>query len=340
MLIVGDDNETRRFPIVNITVIAICTLITIWTYVSLNAETVIKMHGCVPARFFSHQNMSEYLTLISSMFLHAGFIHLVGNMWYLYIFGDNIEDHFGHFNYAAFYVTCGIVSGLAQMGSEPGSLLPSVGASGAIAGVLGAYLVLYPHARVKTWWGDDSLFFAFRSYMVPSWIVIGGWFALQYICMNAKIPGIGWHAHIFGFLTGIVIVGVYRICGEKCSDNDSASHMGNFAHYPSSSSTSSSNQTHGAAVSIAKPVTVILLSGALVFGGTFYLMERASGKTAAISKATATTAEHPASKASTTTIQTPPLSSAKSKKRPAHGVVPTRRAMHGIAPTRQKTSHR
>ncbi len=299
MLIVGDDNETRSFPIVNISVIAICTLITVWTFGSgVDAENILKVNGCVPARFFSHQNMTEYLTIISSTFLHGGYIHLIGNMWYLYIFGDNIEDHFGHFNYACFYMTCGIVAGLAQMGSEPTSMIPCVGASGAIAGVLGAYLVLYPHARVKTWWGDDSLLFAFRSFMIPAWVAIGGWFALQYICMNAKIPGIGWHAHIFGFLTGIAIVAIYRMFGEKCADNDSLSHQG-YAHVMRGSAHLQE------AASWTKVAVILLLTGTLTICGVYYLNQRGIGQSPAVAAQPAkivvpATAAHTSKKTRTT----------------------------------------
>jgi membrane associated rhomboid family serine protease len=281
MLIVGDDNETRSFPIVNVSVIAACTLIAVWTFGSgVDAESVIKSYGSVPARFFTHQNMTEYFTIISSTFLHGGYLHLIGNMWYLYIFGDNIEDHFGHFNYACFYMTCGIVAGLAQMGAEPTSWIPSIGASGAIAGVLGAYLVLYPHARVKTWWGDDSLIFAFRSYMIPAWIIIGGWFVLQYICMNAKVPGIGWQAHIFGFLTGIAIVAIYRMCGEKCADNDSHVHQG-YAH----AFAGSTHQQNGSAMT--KGVVVLLLTGALTTCSAYYLNHRAESHSPAVASKSA-----------------------------------------------------
>lgn len=303
MLIVGDDNETRSFPIVNVSVIAACSLIAIWTFCGgVDAEGVIKNYGTVPARFFTHQNMTEYFTIISSTFIHGGFLHLIGNMWYLYIFGDNIEDHFGHFNYFCFYMTCGIVAGLAQMGAEPTSWIPCVGASGAIAGVLGAYLVLYPHAKVKTWWGDDSLIFAFRSYMVPAWFIIGGWFVLQYICMNAKIPGIGWHAHIFGFLTGIAIVAIYRMCGEKCADNNSHAHQG-YVHLMRGAA-----QQQNGSVAMTKGVVVVLLAAALTTCGAYYLNHRDDTQSPAIasqsSKAAAPAASAQASKKTRTIPKT------------------------------------
>lgn len=291
MLIVGDDNETRSFPIVNMAVIAACTFIALWTFGSgVDAESVIKTNGCVPARFFSHQNMTEYLTIISSTFLHGGYLHLIGNMWYLHIFGDNIEDHFGHFNYACFYITCGIVAGLAQMAADPTSWLPCIGASGAIAGVLGAYLVLYPHARVKTWWGDDSIFFAFRSYMIPAWVAIGGWFVLQYFCMSIKIPGIGWHAHIFGFLTGIAIVAIYRLCGEKCADNDSHAHQGyghvlrGSGHLPESAS-------------MTKVAVILVLTGALTTCGAYYMNQQSAAQTPAVASQPAKVGTHAATQA-------------------------------------------
>jgi membrane associated rhomboid family serine protease len=315
MLILGDDNETRSFPIVNISVIAACTLIAIWTFNSgVDAESIVKNYGTVPARFFSHQNLTEYFTIISSTFLHGGYIHLIGNMWYLYIFGDNIEDHFGHFNYFCFYMTCGIVSGLAQMGAEPTSWIPCVGASGAIAGVLGAYLALYPHARVKIWWGDDSLIFAFRTYMVPAWILIGGWFFLQYMCMNAKIPGIGWHAHIFGFLTGIAIVAIYRICGEKCADNDSHAHQG-YAHVMGGT-----GQLQNGSVVMNKVVVVLLLTGALTTCGAYYITHRDTSQTPAVASQPAKAA------ASAATAQTSKKSRTIQKTK--HGKTSDRRRAH------------
>ena len=273
MLILGDGNESRRFPFVNWLIIISCSLITLMVFGGMDAEIVIRQYGCIPARFLAHQDWAQLFTLLSSTFLHAGFLHLIGNMWYLHIFGDNIEDHFGHFNYAMFYLTCGILAALAQLAAEPSSMIPCVSASGAIAGVLGAYLVLYPDAKIKMWWGDDSIFFAFRTYEIPAWAAIGSWFALQYVCMNMHIPGIGWHAHIFGFITGILVVGIYKMCGEKCSDNNSINHHGgnnqmqsSLAHHESEART------------FTKPLLAIALSGALAACGTFYVIHRANSK--------------------------------------------------------------
>ena len=280
MLILGDENDARRFPYVNLFLIISCTLITLVVFYGMNPEKVLNEYGCVPARYFAHQDWKQLFTLLSSTFLHGGILHLIGNMWYLHIFGDNVEDHFGHINYAVFYLTCGIVSALAQLAGDPSSMIPSVGASGAIAGVLGAYLVLYPHAKVKTWWGDDSVLFAFRSYHIPAWVAIGGWFVLQYICMQLNLPGIGWHAHIFGFITGIVIVAIYKMCGEKCSDNNSSTHGGYTMQSAYAVRRSSLPNQGSSSTNFAKPVLAILLAGALTTCGTFYVLQRANSKSA------------------------------------------------------------
>jgi membrane associated rhomboid family serine protease len=217
MIIVGDDNETRNFPVVNSFLILTCIAVFIWQIVSAN-QMGIAEHGVVPRRFLDHLAIVELGTLISAMFMHADFFHIIGNLWYLFIFGDNIEDHFGHFNYLAFYITCGIIGGLTEIAFNPTMSIPSVGASGAIAGVLGAYLVLFPQTGIKTWWGDDSLLFGFRTFMIPAWVAIGGWFVLQYIGLYFNIPGIGWHCHLGGFTAGMLTVFLFRLAGEHSED--------------------------------------------------------------------------------------------------------------------------
>lgn len=280
MLILGDENQSRSFPIVNVSIVIACTLITVMVFGGMNAESVIKEYGCVPARFLAHQDWAQIFTLLSSTFLHAGLFHLIGNMWFLLIFGDNIEDHFGHFNYAFFYLTCGIVSALVQLAADPGSTIPCVGASGAIAGVMGAYIVLYPHAKVQTYWGGDFLLFAFRTFQIPAWGVLGIWFVMQYISLSLGVPGIGWHAHISGFITGIAIVWLFRMCGEKCSDNNSQNHQGGHTMQSYAYSRGSIPAQGSTSLSIAKPMLAILLAGALTTCGTFYLLQRANSKSA------------------------------------------------------------
>jgi len=161
-----------------------------------------------------HTPNPVYLTLITSQFLHAGWLHIGGNMLFLYIFGDNVEDRMGHFWFLLFYLFCGIVAGLAQVAVAPASVIPSLGASGAIAGVLAAYLVLFPSARVKT---IIFIFIFVTLITVPAIVLIGLWFLLQFFNGVASLAtvqqgmgGVAYFAHVGGFLTGLVITLLLR----------------------------------------------------------------------------------------------------------------------------------
>jgi membrane associated rhomboid family serine protease len=148
------------------------------------------------------------LPALTSMFLHGSWMHVIGNMWFLWIFGDNIEDHLGHFKYLLFYVASGLGAAFAQVILNPHSLVPTVGASGAIAGVLGAYFVLYPRARVLIWF---PIFFLFY---LPAWVTLGYWFAMQFLSGAATSiadysdtrGGVAFWAHVGGFVAGIVLI--------------------------------------------------------------------------------------------------------------------------------------
>lgn len=143
-------------------------------------------------------------TLITHMFLHAGWMHIIGNMLFLYIFGDNLEDELGHVRFAIFYLAAGILAAVLQIAMDPGSIYPMVGASGAIAGVLGGYLVLFPKARV-----DVLVIFVifFRVFSIPAWIVLGIWFGLQMLNGFSNVAdGVAYFAHIGGFVAGVVLV--------------------------------------------------------------------------------------------------------------------------------------
>ncbi|MBV9707488.1 MAG: rhomboid family intramembrane serine protease [Chloroflexi bacterium] len=155
-----------------------------------------------------------YLTLITSMFLHAGLLHIAGNMLYLFIFGDNVEDRMGHLPYLLFYLFCGVVAGLTQVVVDPNSTIPSLGASGAIAGVLAAYLVLFPLAKVRT---IIFIFIFFTLVTLPAYILIGFWFLLQLFDGVASLStvqqgmgGVAYFAHVGGFLTGLAITFLLR----------------------------------------------------------------------------------------------------------------------------------
>src|SRR2546425_11213222 len=167
-----------------------------------------------PANLPFHTPDPVYLTLITSMFLHAGWLHIGGNMLFLYIFGDNVEDRMGHLPYLVFYLFCGIIAGIAQVAVNPGSSIPSLGASGAIAGVLAAYLVLFPMARVRT---IIFIFIFFTIVTLPAVILIGLWFVLQFLdgivalsTTQQGMGGIAYFAHVGGFLTGLVITLLFR----------------------------------------------------------------------------------------------------------------------------------
>jgi membrane associated rhomboid family serine protease len=151
--------------------------------------------------------------ILTSMFLHASWLHLIGNMWFLWIFGDNIEDHLGHFKYLLFYLIAGIAAALLQTAFDPTSSIPSVGASGAIAGVMGAYFILFPSARVLTLVPFLFVFFLW----IPAWIMLGYWFLIQFLSgaatsiayANRNSGGIAFWAHVGGFIAGIAMIKLF-----------------------------------------------------------------------------------------------------------------------------------
>ena len=168
----------------------------------------------VPAHIPFHTPSPVYLTLITAMFLHAGWLHIGGNMLFLYIFGDNVEDRMGHIPYLLFYLFCGVVAGITQVAVDPGSSIPSLGASGAIAGVLAAYLVLFPLARVRT---IIFIVFFFTIVTLPAFVLIGIWFLLQFLDGVAALSnvqqgmgGVAYFAHVGGFVTGLMITFLLR----------------------------------------------------------------------------------------------------------------------------------
>ena len=150
---------------------------------------------------------SNSTTLISSMFMHGGWLHLIGNMWFLWIFGDNVEDALGSLRFALFYLLCGLAAAAAQIGTDPDSLIPMVGASGAIGGVMGAYALLYPHARIQLLL---VLGFFVTTVAVPAFVMLGYWFLLQLLgglpALKSSSGGVAFWAHIGGFLAGIALV--------------------------------------------------------------------------------------------------------------------------------------
>ena len=218
MLPLSDHNPSRTTPVVNYILIAVNVLFFFWELsLGPNIEHDLFIVSFVPARFWIGPfNPANLLSIVISMFLHAGWLHLGGNMLYLWIFGDNIEDRLGHFKYVLFYLLCGGAATLAHAVMNPSSRIPSIGASGAIAGVLGAYILLFPKARVTT---VIPIFMFVTVREIPAMVVLGLWFVLQLfvgvasIGAEANSGGVAVFAHIGGFIAGmllIVLLGGYR----------------------------------------------------------------------------------------------------------------------------------
>jgi membrane associated rhomboid family serine protease len=214
MIPLRDDNPTRSTPVVTIATIALCVLVFVWQ-VSLPAETAqvaVYLLGFLPAVVFGHASIDgpqwvpAPATIFTSMFLHGGLLHLAGNMLYLWIFGDNIEDRVGHGRFVAFYLLCGAIAALAQALPDTSSTIPMIGASGAVSGVLGAYIVLYPRANVLV---ALPLLIVFYTFRVPAALVLGFWFVGQLASSLAAEPGAGgvaFRAHVGGFLAGVALI--------------------------------------------------------------------------------------------------------------------------------------
>lgn len=209
-----DTIRSRSFPIVNWSIIVL-NLLVFFYELSLGpaADNFILHHGLTPVRFFwalHHDRFDAFAPIFTSMFLHGGWFHVLGNMWFLYIFGDNVEDRVGHVGYVFFYLLCGIGAALSQTLFFPGSNLPMVGASGAIAGILGAYFLLFPQSRILT---IVPIFFFIQLMEVPAWVFLPFWFLMQFI-QGAMSPqtsgGVAWWAHIGGFVVGMIGVWIFK----------------------------------------------------------------------------------------------------------------------------------
>lgn len=218
MIPLHDDNPTTLRPIVTVTLIVLCTLIFFWQ-LSLDERgftAVVMSFGVIPAVLLGGEphpgpiHVSSALTVLTSMFLHGGLMHLIGNMLYLWIFGNNVEDAMGHVRFIVFYVLCGIAAALFQALPDPSSTIPMIGASGAISGVLGAYLLLYPHARVLV--GIPFGLYLHTVYLKAGW-VLGFWFVFQLLnslLAPAGQGGVAWGAHIGGFIAGMVLIPLFK----------------------------------------------------------------------------------------------------------------------------------
>jgi len=214
MIPLRDDNPIRTRPIVTVGLIVLCTLVFLWQ-LSLSAkgqQQAAYLFGFIPALLFGNAQLEGQwipagATVITSMFLHGGWLHLIGNMLYLWIFGDNIEDRLGRGRFVVFYLLCGAVAALGQAVADPRSEVPMIGASGAISGVLGAYLMLYPRAKVLVLL---PLLIFITTVRVPALVVLGVWFAAQLLSSLAAAPGSGggvaFAAHVGGFVAGVVLI--------------------------------------------------------------------------------------------------------------------------------------
>ena len=217
MIPLRDDNPTRTVPFVNYALIAGCVLVFLWE-VSLgpHAQAAILSYGLIPDVLLGDARLAPelavvpaWLTVFTSMFLHGGWMHLIGNMLYLWIFADNVEDRLGHGRFVVFYALCGIAAALAQALPDPDSQVPMVGASGAISGVLGAYLLMFPRAHVLVLLPLGPLSQLVR---LPALLVLGLWFAMQLLSemFAAEGAGVAFRAHIGGFVAGLLLLPVFR----------------------------------------------------------------------------------------------------------------------------------
>ena len=239
MIPLRDSIPASSVPFVNYAIIALCSLAFFAQASSSdNGTEIVERYGMVPTRLMhpnevivmtvqeaiqtpagpyirererelSSAGVPAWLTLVTCMFLHGGFMHFAGNMWFLHIFGDNVEDRFGHLGYAILYLGTGIVAGLSHLVSNVFSPIPTIGASGAIAGVMGAYLVLYPHSRVQAFM--PPIF----NFVLPAPVFLGIWFLMQMFSGVSTLgasasTGVAWWAHIGGFVAGVVLAFAIR----------------------------------------------------------------------------------------------------------------------------------
>jgi membrane associated rhomboid family serine protease len=228
MIPIRDDIPSRSAPIVSVSLIVVNALAFLYQ-LSLGQEGLelfMQQYAVIPARYFASGYLDQFgmihaipvtdlvVPVFSAMFLHGGWMHIGGNMLYLWIFGDNVEDRMGHGRFLVFYLLCGILATVAHIMFSPESRVPSLGASGAIAGVLGAYLLLFPRARVMT---IVPIFIFVQFISIPAVIVLGIWFLQNFFAgaaslgvQSAQTGGVAWWAHIGGFVSGMVLVHLFK----------------------------------------------------------------------------------------------------------------------------------
>ena len=218
MFPIHDDNPTRITPYVTYVLLSACVLVFFWQ-ISLGeaAQQAVYSFGVIPSVLFASKNLPAeleilpaWLTIFSSMFLHGGWMHLIGNMLYLWVFGNNVEDAMGHRRFIVFYLACGLLAALTQAVLNPDSEIPMIGASGAISGVLGAYLLLHPYARILV--VIPIIIVIYTPWIAAYW-VLGFWFVLQLInslSSASDVGGVAYGAHIGGFLAGMLLIPLFK----------------------------------------------------------------------------------------------------------------------------------
>ena len=206
MIPLRDSQPSRSFPAVTVWLIVLNVVVFLfeWSLEPFSRNLFVSVYGMVPSHF-------AFSSLFTSMFLHGGWMHLIGNMWFLWIYGDNVEDVLGRGKYVAFYLACGVLAALVHLFFNLGSRIPTVGASGAIAGVMGAYVVVYPHARITTLL---PIIIFFTTVELPAWLILIYWFVIQIFSGVGNLAnstgvqqgGVAWMAHVGGFLAGALLI--------------------------------------------------------------------------------------------------------------------------------------
>jgi membrane associated rhomboid family serine protease len=213
MIPIKDNVPTRTFPIITTAIIFVNILIFLWQKLAISpseAEIIIRSYGLVPgelsAALSSRLDLLPYnlLTVFTSMFLHGGFLHIGGNMLYLFIFGNNVEDAMGHRRFLFFYLLSGVIAAFFQFFYDPSSATPMIGASGAVSGILGAYLVLFPYAKVVT---VLIIFILIKVVELPAILFLTMWFLMQLLFSTGE--GVAWYAHIGGFIFGLATIRIF-----------------------------------------------------------------------------------------------------------------------------------
>lgn len=227
MIPLRDTQRSQSIPLVNYLIIGINVIAFIWELgLGKDLERAFFLYGLVPMRYSDPTLASRFtffdqaIPFVTSMFLHGGIFHLVGNMWSLFIFGDNVEDRLGHMRYLLFYLLCGLVAGVTHLITNLRSPVPTIGASGAISGVMGAYFLLFPTARVLTL---VPFFFFFQFLELPAFLFLGIWFLIQILSAGVSSGGAGgvaWWAHIGGFVGGMILLKLLQLIPSVGVDNE------------------------------------------------------------------------------------------------------------------------